>query len=77
MYESRCQHWIDENVNLEQKISRYEKALFALLNLSYASDQDILSDIIVDTLGGFELMKQYEANAEQGEKEFLEHYFKE
>lgn len=73
--------WLEEQMmnlsKLESKVKRYEKALFALLDFAYEADQDISADIITDTLGGFELMEQFEENAVRGEKEFLEHFHKE
>jgi hypothetical protein len=49
-----------------EKTERYEKALCALLKLSYDIDQDILVDIITNTLKGCELKDQFIKDALTG-----------
>jgi hypothetical protein len=49
-----------------EKTERYEKALCALLKLSNDADQDILKDIITNTLLGYELKDQFVKDALTG-----------
>lgn len=49
-----------------EKTERYEKALCALLKLSYDIDQDILVDIITNTLKGHELKDHFIKDALTG-----------
>ncbi|MEI2465069.1 hypothetical protein [Niallia taxi] len=52
----------------ETNLLRYEKAFYALLNLSSESMQDDLVDIITDTILGHELMEQYEEDSHKGQE---------
>lgn len=49
-------------------VERYKKVLLVLLSLTTESEQDILTDILTDTLLGYELMEQYEDKVEEGKE---------
>lgn len=53
----RLQIAIDQ---VEAQALRYQKALFALLFLCYEAEQDILIDIIKESLFVFDLLEKYE-----------------
>lgn len=75
MYESAVK---EDNATKERLlgiIRRYEKALHALLQLSFDSYADDMTDIITDTLQGYELDDQYDECALEG-KEAIERYKK-
>jgi hypothetical protein len=57
---------IIEDLKRSLKTQRYEKALCALLKLSFVIDQDILVDIITNTLKGHELKDQFIKDALTG-----------
>lgn len=53
-------------VKVRDDKNRYEQTLLALLNIIAEQDQDVLIDIIVDTLNGFELDERYKKDALEG-----------
>jgi hypothetical protein len=64
------QYLVKENNKLQEMITRYEKAFNALFSIALETDQDVMIDIISDTLHGYDLMEQYEKYATEG-KELL------
>lgn len=59
-------------VDQQKEVKRYEKALHAILNISYKDDLDELVDIITDTLTGFELNEIYQKDADLGAESIRE-----
>ncbi|MCA1029382.1 hypothetical protein LCM23_25555 [Cytobacillus kochii] len=59
-------------VDQQKEIKRYEKALHALLNISYKDDLDEMVDIITDALTGFELNEIYQKDADLGAESIRE-----
>jgi hypothetical protein len=58
----------DENKSLKEKVERCEKALCAILTIAYEDNCDEITDIITDSLTGFELNERYEKDALEGKK---------
>ena len=57
---------------LRREIERLRKALYAVYALVLDAEADEVADIIVDALGGFELMERYQEHAVRGEEMYRE-----
>lgn len=51
---------------LQRKVDRYEKALYALHNIALESEADVMTDITTDVLTGYELNQRHENDAAAG-----------